>query len=68
MSLEPRFKVGDVIICTIPDGRLEYGAAYKVLGINDANHLLLNDHEVAVQGGWFPARFILATPLMEALS
>jgi hypothetical protein len=63
-----RFNVGDKVLCIEPDGRLVYGGVYAVLGINDANHLLLNDHEVAVQGGWYPHRFILATPLMEALS
>jgi hypothetical protein len=67
MNSERKFKVGDKVLCTIPDGRLVYGNMYTVLGINDCNHLLLNDHEVAVQGGWFPARFVLATPLMEAL-
>jgi len=68
MNYEQRFKVGDTVLCIQPAGWLEYGKSYKVLGVTfDEGALCLNKDEATRNTGWFVYRFVLATPLMEAL-
>lgn len=68
------FKIGDKVMCIKPSYHafLKYGRVYTVIditNIDDNSYLVVNDgYDNSDEGGYFPDRFVLATPLTEELS
>jgi hypothetical protein len=59
------FKKGDRVLCVEGFGKFpRYGSVYTVFRYVDGKKLLLEEN---FSYCWFDTRFILATPLIEAL-